>query len=160
MGLIDWLTKETSIDTQTAEEKEEKKKPIEDDFDDLKDVCNTEHGQMAQYDDDDIMLGAESHMMSQNASPMQQTSIPNASFTIFKVQDEEDVRLVLKHLTSGAPCIATFENVKKKNMPPIMKFLSGGLFVLGANMSEWQKDAFIIVPNGMSISMQDKARRK
>ncbi len=162
MGFIDWLTKDNSVavDEEVKEEKNEVvEQPVIDDdaLNCLKELSNNEKMQTAEYDEEyDNEDDFEVNKLPQTNFQMQQ----NASFTIFKVIDEEDVRQVLKHLSENAPCIATFENVKKKDLILLMKYLQGGTFVLGANMSEWQKDAYIIVPRGMTINLQEKTKRK
>ena len=162
MGFIDWLTKDnhTEIEETTNKEKQKIEEEVEfdEEFDDLREIANNERMEVATYDDEeDLFPTNENYFETQIPSYSPNT---NASFTIFKVIDEEDVRQVLKHLSLNLPCIATFENIKKKDFALIMKYLQGGTFVLGANMSEWQKDAYIIVPKGMTINMQEKSRRR
>ena len=163
MGFIDWLTKESNTEIKEKEtiEKEEEfeNEEFEEEMNSLREIANNERMEMAEYEESEDNFIPMNNDIFQ--SPINNfASSSNASFTIFKVIDEEDVRQVLKHLSLNAPCIATFENVKKKDFALIMKYLQGGTFVLGANMSEWQKDAYIIVPKGMTINMQQKTKRK
>ena len=168
MGFIDWLTKDNSV--KTAQEEEEAQEVqqkseneyFDEDFDSLRELANNERMETAEYEEEqesqDFTPASDFDYFEPQVNNYAQN--PSAAFTIFKVADEEDVRQVLKHLSMNFPCIATFENVKKKDFALVMKYLQGGLFVLGANMSEWQKDAYILVPKGMAINMQEKSRRK
>lgn len=169
MGFIDWLTKESNTEVQAKDETEIlentiEKENFEEEITSLRELANNERMETAEFmqaDDSFSPIDNEYDYFDNQMSTIASTSTTSsASFTIFKVSDEEDVRQVLKHLSTNSSCIATFENVKKKEFALIMKYLQGGTFVLGANMSEWQKDAYIIVPRGMTINMQEKSRRK
>ena len=163
MGFIDWLTKESNTEIKEKEEKESvdnelADEEIENEITSLRELANNERMETTEYEEEELLPQTNNEYFGNQIPNF--ASSPSASFTIFKVSDEEDVRQVLKHLTTNSPCIATFENVRKKEFSLIMKYLQGGTFVLGANMSEWQKDAYIIVPKGMTINMQEKTRRK
>lgn len=169
MGFIDWLKKdkdvkindEDMIDINNQNDEEEQEDFNDDDLTSLKELSNSEREESLSYNnDEEDDEDQNSFNLSNNNSFGYSAQPQNASFTIFKVEDEEDVRQVLKHLTNGAPCIASFEKIKKKEYNLIMKYLQGGLFVMGANMSEWQNSSYILVPRGMSINMQEKSRRK
>ena len=170
MGFIDWLTKDKSVeikDEEVTQNEEVTEEFNEEELSSLKELSNSERQQTLDYpeqeeDEEDYSPIARSDNSINNYQTMGVgiSSQQNASFTIFKVSDEEDVRQVLKHVTTNAPCIATFENIKRKAYIPIMKYLQGGLFVMGANMSEWQSNSYIIVPKGMAINMQEKTKRK
>ena len=172
MGFIDWLKKDKDIKEEDVDLEQEDDVEEENNFDDdlssLKELSNSEREESLNFNDDedeeesDNPFGVPNtndgyNSFSNNMSYAQQQ---NASFTIFKVCDEEDVRQVLKHLSTNAPCIASFERIKKKDYNLIMKYLQGGLFVMGANMSEWQNNSYILVPRGMAINMQERSRRK
>ena len=168
MGFIDWLTKDTDVEVEKNKTTEQNfdNEPCEDVFEELKEISNVEKTQIAEYEDQDFYEEDDSFDLAQNSfndtSNMGalSKSSQNASFTIFKVEDEEDLRHVLKHVGQNLSCIATFNSVKKKELASLMKYLNGGLYVLGASISEWQKDSYIIVPRGMSINMQEKSKRK
>lgn len=177
MGFIDWLKKDKDVkeidedeivDQEQEEEIEDNSFDEDDDLSSLKELSNSEREQSLGFGEDEeneednnnpfgVQQNNDSYNSYSNNNFMPQQ---NASFTIFKVGDEEDVRQVLKHLSSNAPCIASFDRLKKKEYNLIMKYLQGGLFVMGANMSEWQNNSYILVPRGMAINMQEKSRRK
>lgn len=172
MGFIDWLTKDKDIKEDEVENKEVENEEVREDDDygfndedlsSLKELSQSERSETLEYssnsDEEDDSFSHASDQLD-NFSNNFIAPTQNASFTIFKVCDEEDVRQVLKHLSTNAPCIASFNKVKRKDFKSIMKYLQGGLFVMGANMSEWQNDSYILVPKGMVINMQEKSRRK
>ena len=178
MGFIDWLTKDKEVkedeqnqdDVQLDEEENEDNNfnfDDEDDLSSLKELSNSERSDTLNYksnnyeedEDNNYSLPNTSNQLDSFSNNFSAPS-QNASFTIFKVSDEEDVRQVLRHLSGNSPCIASFKKVRRRDFKYIMKYLQGGLFVMGANMSEWQNDSYILVPKGMAINMQEKSRRK
>lgn len=171
MGFIDWISKDSKVETENEEDQnenvddvDESVEPEIDDLDDLRQISNAEKFSSNDYDnsyDNTYNTSYEDSEDSELVAPKYSPAPQNASFTIFKVVDEEDVRLVLKHLSQNLTCIATFEGIhNKKQFNLVMNYLKGGLYVLMASMTEWQKDAYILVPRGMTINTHSKSKRK
>lgn len=70
---------------------------------------------------------------------------------IYMIKTNDDLQEVVEKLKAGEPAIANLSKVSKNEVQRTQDFLSGVVFVLGAHISTFAPNIFLITPSGVEI---------
>lgn len=73
---------------------------------------------------------------------------------IYMVKTNDDLREVVDKLKSGEPAVVNLSKVSKGEVQRTQDFLSGVVFVLGAHISTFAENIFLISPDNIEITRQ------
>lgn len=81
-----------------------------------------------------------------------------AELLVFKVGSIKDIQVAVRHLSKQQPCIIDLDKVSKKDKVKFLDYLGGAIFALKGTMHKFKGESYVLSPEGMQISLQEKIR--
>lgn len=81
-----------------------------------------------------------------------------AELLVFKVGSIKDIQAAIRHLGKAQPCIIDIVKLSKKEKAKLLDYLGGAIFALKGTMHKFKKENYVLSPEGMTISLQEKIK--
>ena len=169
MGIFNWLMKGVDIQSENETVQPEQNVPVQQQPNNDNQLSNLQqlskkekevtfcieqlNQPMASQIDTRLGLNSEKYAprLEQQTAEKQK-----AELLVFKVVSIKDIQGAIRHLNKGQPCIIDLAKIGKKERAKLLDYLAGAVFALKGTMHNFKKENYVLSPEGMAISLQEK----